>query len=163
MTKKETIIVTVLLIVFGTSMHFVHHVPFFNHFLGCIFPVTESVMAHMKMVFYPMLLLGIYLSLSRRDIREIGAPVLAGLAVMPLIVAVFFSYWIFVRHELMALDMLIYISAMVLAVRWALRWREKPFIREKWPLWILVILLTAAATAVLTYHAPDWIVFEDMG
>ena len=163
MTKKETIIATVLLIVFGTSMHFVHHVPFFNHFLGCIFPVTESVMAHMKMVFYPMLLLGIYLSLSRRDIREIGAPVLAGLAVMPLIVAVFFSYWIFVRHELMALDMLIYISAMVLAVRWALRWREKPFIREKWPLWILVILLTAAVTAVLTYHAPDWIVFEDMG
>ena len=111
MTKKETIIATILLIVFGTSMHFVHHVPFFNHFLGCIFPVTESVMAHMKMVFYPMLLLGIYLSLSRRDIREIGAPVLAGLAVMPLIVAVFFSYWIFVRHELMALDMLIYISA----------------------------------------------------
>lgn len=163
MTKKETIIATVLLIVFGTSMHFVHHVPFFNHFLGCIFPVTESVMAHMKMVFYPMLLLGIYLSLSRHDIREIGAPVLAGLAVMPLIVAVFFSYWIFVRHELMALDMLIYISAMVLAVRWALCWREKPFIREKWPLWILVILLTAVATAVLTYHAPDWIVFEDMG
>lgn len=163
MTKKETIIATVLLIVFGTSMHFVHHVPFFNHFLGYIFPVTESVMAHMKMVFYPMLLLGIYLSLSRRDIREIGAPVLAGLAVMPLIVAVFFSYWIFVRHELMALDMLIYISAMVLAVRWALRWREKSFIREKWPLWILVILLTAVATAVLTYHAPDWIVFEDMG
>lgn len=163
MTKKETIIATVLLIVFGTSMHFVHHVPFFNHFLGYIFPVTESVMAHMKMVFYPMLLLGIYLSLSRHDIREIGAPVLAGLAVMPLIVAVFFSYWIFVRHELMALDMLIYISAMVLAVRWALRWREKPFIREKWPLWLLVILLTAVATAVLTYHAPDWIVFEDMG
>ncbi len=55
MTRKETIIATILLIIFGTSMHFVHHVPFFNHFLGYIFPVTESVMAHMKMVFYPML------------------------------------------------------------------------------------------------------------
>ncbi|MBR1488175.1 MAG: hypothetical protein IJ603_04735 [Bacteroidales bacterium] len=163
MSKKETIIATVLLIVFGTSMHFVHHVPFFNHFLGYIFPMVESVMAHMKMVFYPMLLLGIYLAVSRRDIREIGAPVLASLAVMPLIILVFFSYWIFVRHELMALDMVIYISAMVLAIQLAKRWRVKPFIRNNWVLWIVVAILTILATGFLTYNAPDWIIFEDMG
>ena len=163
MSKKETIIATILLIIFGTSMHFVHHVPFFNHFLGYIFPVVESVMAHMKMVFYPMLLLGIYLAVSRRDIREIGAPVLASLAVMPLIILVFFSYWIFVRHELMALDMVIYISAMVLAVQLAKRWRVKPFIRNNWVLWIVVAILTILATGFLTYNAPDWIIFEDMG
>ena len=68
MTRKETIIATLA-----------------NHFLGYIFPVTESVMAHMKMVFYPMLLLSIYLCISRRDIREIGAPIFGALAVMPLI------------------------------------------------------------------------------
>ncbi len=66
MTRKETIIAAILLIVFGTSMHFVHHVPFFNHFMGYFFPVAESVMAHMKMVFYPMLLLSLYLTISRR-------------------------------------------------------------------------------------------------
>ncbi len=163
MSKKETIIATVLLIIFGTSMHFVHHVPFFNHFLGYIFPVVESVMAHMKMVFYPMLLLGIYLAVSRRDIREIGAPVLASLAVMPLIILVFFAYWIFVRHELMALDMVIYISAMVLAVQLAKHWRVKPFVRNNWGLWIVVAILTILATGFLTYNAPDWIIFEDMG
>ena len=163
MSKKETIIATILLIIFGTSMHFVHHVPFFNHFLGYIFPMVESVMAHMKMVFYPMLLLGIYLAVSRRDIREIGAPVLASLAVMPLIILVFFSYWIFVRHELMALDMVIYISAMVLAVQLAKRWRVKPFVRNNWGLWIVVAILTILATGFLTYNAPDWIIFEDMG
>ena len=87
MTRKETFMATCLLILFGTSMHFVHHVPFFNHFLGYIFPVTESVMAHMKMIFYPMLLLGIYLCMSRRDISEIGAPILGAFAVMPCVVA----------------------------------------------------------------------------
>ena len=163
MSKKETIIATILLILFGTSMHFVHHVPFFNHFLGYIFPMVESVMAHMKMVFYPMLLLGIYLAVSRRDIREIGAPVLASLAVMPLIILVFFSYWIFVRHELMALDMVIYISAMVLAIQLAKRWRVKPFVRNNWGLWIVVAIPTILATGFLTYNAPDWIIFEDMG
>ena len=72
MSRKEAIIATILLVIFGTSMHFVHHLPFFNHFWGYIFPVTESVMAHMKMNFYPMLLFAIYLVISRRDIKEFG-------------------------------------------------------------------------------------------
>ena len=41
MSRKETIIVTTLLVILGTSMHFVHHAPFFNHFLGYLFPVTD--------------------------------------------------------------------------------------------------------------------------
>lgn len=163
MTRKETIVATILLIVFGTSMHFVHHVPFFNHFLGYIFPVKESVMAHMKMVFYPMLLLGVYLAVSRRDIRELGAPILGGLAVMPLIVLVFFSYWIFVRHELMFLDVIIYIAAMLGAIHLAKRWSHSRFVRDWWLLWIVVAVLFMVAAGYLTYTAPDWIIFEDMG
>ena len=163
MSRKETVIATVLLILLGTSMHFVHHFPFFNHFWGYIFPVVESVMAHMKMVFYPMLLLSLYLVVSRRDIREWGAPILAGLAVMPLIVAVFFSYWVFVRHELMALDIVIYIAAVVGAVLLARRWRESRFVRKWWPLWMAVTLIVAVLTGYLTYHAPDWIIFANLG
>ena len=163
MSRKETIVATVLLIILGTSMHFVHHVPFFNHFLGYIFPVKESVMAHMKMVFYPMLLLGIYLAISRRDIREFGAPVLGGLAVMPLIVIVIFSYWIFVRHELMFMDIIFYISAMVGAIHLAKRWSHSFFVRNRWPMWIVVAVLFMVAAGYLTYSAPDWIVFADLG
>ena len=163
MSKKETIIATVVLIILGTGMHFVHHAPFFNHFLGYIFPVIESVMAHMKMVFYPMLLLSIYLCVSRRSIREFGAPILGGLAVMPPIVALFFAYWIFVRHELMFLDIVIYIASMVGAILLARKWRESEFVRSRWPLWIIVAVLVAALTGYLTYHAPDWIIFADLG
>ena len=163
MTRKETIWATCLLILFGTSMHFVHHAPFFSHFLGYIFPVTESVMAHMKMVFYPMLLLSLYLVISRRDIREVGAPILAGLAVMLLIVAVFFAYWVFVRHEIMAIDVILYIASIVGAVLLASRWRETSFVRNHWPLWIAVALLGMVVIGVLTYHSPDWIIFADMG
>ena len=163
MTRKETIITTVLLIIIGTGMHFVHHAPFFNHFLGYIFPITESVMAHMKMVFYPMLLLGIYLAIRHGDIRELCAPVLGGITVMPLIVAAFFAYWVFVRHEIMAIDVVIYIAAMVLAVLLAKRWREKACVRRWWPLWLAVALLGIVLTGFLTYHAPDWIIFANLG
>ena len=143
-------------------MHFVHHVPFFNHFLGYIFPVIER-MAHMKMVFYPMLLLGIYLCLRHGDIKEIGAPLLGGLAVMPMIVAAFFAYWVFVRHELMWLDIIIYIAAMVGAVQLAKRWRNSRFIRNRWPLWRVVIIFLMVLTGFLTYHAPDWLIFANLG
>ena len=163
MTRKETILSICLLILLGTSMHFVHHVPFFNHFLGYVFPVTESVMAHMKMVFYPMLLLSAYLAVSRRDIREIGAPLLGGLAVMPLIVLAFFAYWVFVRHEVMFVDIVLYIASIAVAVLLAKRWRTAPFVRRNWPLWIVVALLGMMVVGALTYHAPDWIIFADLG
>ena len=162
MSRKETVIATILVIIFGTSMHFVHHLPFFNHFWGYIFPVTESVMAHMKMVFYPMLLLGIYLVVSRKDIREIGAPLLGGLAIMPVMIGVFFSYWVFVRHELLVLDIIIYTACMICAVLLAKRWRNCRFIREKWPLWIVVAVFGIIVTGYLTYHAPDWLVFSEI-
>ena len=163
MTCKETIIATILLILFGTSMHFVHHMPLFNHFLGYIFPVKESVMAHMKMIFYPMLLLSLYFLISRRDIREVGAPILGSLAVMPVVIVSFFAYWIFVRHELMAVDMIIYISVMMGAVHLTKRWMNNRFIRDWWPLWIIVTVIVIVLTGYLTYNSPDWIIFADLG
>ena len=163
MSRKETIVATVLLIIFGTGMHFVHHAPFFNHFLGYIFPVKESVMAHMKMIFYPMLLLSIYLALKHHSIKEIGAPILGGLAVMPLVIAAFFAYWVFVRHELMPLDIVIYVASIVGAVLLAKKWRSSRSVRERWPLWIVVAVIVIVLTGVLTYHSPDWIIFADLG
>ena len=163
MSRKETIIAIALLIAFGTAMHFVHNAPWFNHFLGYIFPVTESVMAHMKMIFYPMLLLSIYMVIRHRNIKEVGAPLLGGLAVMPLIIAAFFAYWIFVRHELLPLDVVIYVAALTGAVLLAKRWRKCSFVRNWWPLWIVVIIVIIVLTGILSYNAPDWIIFADLG
>ena len=163
MSRKETVIAAILLVILGTSMHFVHHLPWFNHFLGYIFPVKESVMAHMKMILYPMALLSLYLIITRKDIREIGAPILAGLAVMPMIVAAFFSYWVFVRHELMALDIVIYVAAVVGAILLARRWRASSFVRNFWPFWTVLFLIAVILTGYLTYHAPEWIIFADLG
>ena len=102
------------------------------------------------MVFYPMLLLGIYLSLRHRDFR-----------VMPLIVGCFFAYWIFVRHELMLLDIVIYVAAMVVAVQLTRRWRLIPAIRKLWPLWLVDIIFIMVLTGYLTYNAPDWLIFSN--
>ena len=121
-------------------------------------------MAHTKMVFYPSLLLSLYLVISRRDIREIGAPVLGGLAMAPAIIACFFAYWVFVRHEIMALDMIIYILAMTGFILLANRLRRLQFVRRAWPLWTILILIVIFLTGLLTYHYPEgWLIFADLG
>ena len=120
-------------------------------------------MAHQKMMLYPMLLLSLYLVISRRDIREFGAPLLGGFVTMPIVIAVFFAYWLFVRHEILVVDIVIYIASIVGAVLLARRWRTKPFVQRNWPLWIVLTVIAVVATGFLTYHSPDWIVFADLG
>ena len=163
MSRKETIIAIVLLILVGTSMHFVHHAPFFNHFLGYVFPVKESVMAHTKMIFYPMLLLSLYLCVSRRDVKEFGAPILGGLAVILPVIAAFFAYWVFTRRELLPLDIVIYMASVAGAVLLARKWRGCRFVRSAWPLWLAVSAAFIIAAGYLTYHAPAWLIFADLG
>ena len=82
---------------------------------------------------------------------------------MPLIVVAFFSYWVFVHYEILALDIVIYVAAIVGAVWLAMRWRKSQFVRKSWPLWILVFILAVLLTGYLTYHGPDWIIFANLG
>ena len=67
------------------------------------------------------------------------------------------------RHELLLLDIVIYVASIVGAVLLAKRWRTKPFVQRNWPLWIVVAIIGIVVIGILTYHAPDWIVFADMG
>ena len=82
---------------------------------------------------------------------------------VPAIVGAFFSYWIFVHHELMFLDIIIYLAAMVGAVLLARRWRQSNLVRKYWPLWIILVVVQFILTGYLTYNHPDWIVFADLG
>jgi len=36
-------------------------------------------------------------------------------------------------------------------------------VQRLWPLWIVLIVLAIIAIGVLTYHAPNWIIFADLG
>ena len=49
------------------------------------------------------------------------------------------------------------------AVLLARKWRNSPFVREKWLFWIVLAVVIIVLTGFLTYHAPDWLVFADLG
>jgi cytochrome c oxidase assembly factor CtaG len=63
----------------------------------------------------------------------------------------------------MGLDMVIYVAAVVGAILLARRWRTSSFVRNHWPLWTVLFLIVVILTGYLTYHAPDWIIFADLG
>ena len=68
-----------------------------------------------------------------------------------------------VHHELIAIDAVIYVATMFGAVLLARKWRNSPFVREKWLLWIAFAVVIIVLTGFLTYHAPDLLVFADLG
>ena len=63
----------------------------------------------------------------------------------------------------MAVDIVIYIAAVVSAVLLARRWRNSSFVRNHWPLWTVLFLIAVILAGYLTYHAPEWLIFVDLG
>lgn len=160
MKRKEFVILSIVMLILGTSMHFAHHLPFFNHFLGYIFPVNESVWEHMKMIFYPALLTALYLLFTRKDAGLISGPIAAGILGLPFAQALFYLYWIFTGHSLLALDIVCYIIE-IAAVMWLGKWiNERGFLKKYWPLFAVFAAGMLILLGVLTYHVPDMIFFD---
>lgn len=160
MKRKEFIIVSIVMLVLGTSMHFAHHLPFFNHFLGYIFPVNESVWEHMKMIFYPALLTALYLLITRKDAGQISGPIAAGMAGLPFAQALFYGYWIFTGHSLLWLDIVCYVIEIIFVMWLGKKLNECGCVKKLWPLFAVLAVEMIIMLGYLTYHAPDMILFE---
>lgn len=160
MQKKELFITTAVLLVLGTSMHFVHHLPFFGHVMGWIFPVNESVWEHMKMIFYPSVLLALYMWISRKEIGRITGPIAAGLVGFPLAQALFYVYQPITHHSVLLIDIIAYIIEVIVCVYLGQRWSGSEKLKKMWPLAIVVALCMAVLLGWLSYHAPDMFLFE---
>lgn len=148
------------MLVLGTSMHFAHHLPFFNHFLGYIFPVNESVWEHMKMIFYPALLTAIYLWVTRKDVGLISGPVAAGMLGLPIAQGFFYGYWIFTGHSNLAIDIVCYIIEVFLVMLIGNKLNERGWLKKYWPLFAVFAIGMIVLLGYLTYHAPDMIFFD---
>ena len=59
--RKRLIIGMIIVAVIGTISHFVYDWSAQNKFVGLFFPVNESTWEHMKLAFFPMLLLSLCL------------------------------------------------------------------------------------------------------
>jgi len=158
--KIELVVMTVLAIALGTSMHFVHHVSFFNHFMGYVFPINECVWEHMKMLFYPLLLCAVYLCATRKSIKPFGGMIASCLVAIPTQIALFYVYWVFTRHSLTIVDVIAYVVVMIGAVLLGSKWSFNEKIQKNWVIYIVAAVALALLIAFLAYHPLDMNLFE---
>ena len=157
------IILSTIIVLVGTAMHFAHHVEvsdsardFFCHF----FPIGETCWEHMKMIFFPMLLLAVIMCIKQRSIKAVGGPVLAATITIPISVGLYFLFHIIAPEEELIADVIVYWAEIFFAVWLALKLDKRDAIRRLWPLWIAVALLWVVAFWVLTCHHPGWELFQ---
>lgn len=154
MNKKQLIIAIFSAFIIGTLMHFTYEWSGSPHFAGYIFPVDETVWEHMKIVFYPMLFSGIYMAILKKDIGAASSMILTGIAAIPLIIGLFYSYWYFTRRSILTLDLIIYYGVLALAIIFGNRWNKSKTLKKLWPLFLLCAVAMAFLFALLTYNRP---------
>ena len=99
----------------GTLLHFTYRWSGRNPLIGLIAPVNESVWEHMKLLFFPMLLFGLWSLKGETDACRISAfhaGLLMGTLLMPVL---YYSYTSALGHSILAVDITIFYICVIAA------------------------------------------------
>ena len=162
-SKRVMILAAIVVFVLGTLAHFVYDWSRQNSFIGLLTPVNESTWEHMKLLFFPMLIIGtaVWLYL-RKDFPCIGFSLLAGLlASTALIPVLFYTYQGILGFTVMAVDIAIFYISVIAAFFIAYKNACQCPSKNKKVLLVLITVLTAFAFFWFTYHPPALGIFAN--
>lgn len=113
---KTFIIMTILVLILGTLLHFTYEWSNNNSFIGIFSATNESTWEHLKLAFFPMLITGI---ISYFYIKNISNNFIEGLTVgilvsMLFIVVFFYGYQLILGSDYFILDILDFIIGICL-------------------------------------------------
>ena len=148
----------------GTFLHFLYEISGENIAAGLISAVNESIWEHMKLIFYPMLLVSlIEYYLSKGDRAIIRCSTLAGiLQALVLIPVLYYSYTGILGVSADWFNVTIFFIAAGAAYWLEYRIESAPGnCRISVKLWILVLLLIAGAFTAATFYPPRVALFRD--
>lgn len=145
----------------GVLLHFVYDLSGQNYVVGLFCPVSESTWEHLKMLFFPYVLYAVieYFGIGRDFCsfwfsKCVG--VVAGLLLIPLC---FYGYLALTGDHLLALDIAIYVVAVILA--YFLSYQIMKHTRKSFYLISILTLFTIGILfIVFTYHVPGCFLFR---
>ena len=113
---KLEIIAIIVILILGTLLHFTYEWSGDNLFVGSFSAVNESVWEHLKLVFYPMLLMGIinYFLLKGHVNNYIEAKAIGIFVAISFIIVFFFTYVGILGTNFFILDILSFILSVSL-------------------------------------------------
>lgn len=166
--KKIRIIVIIAFVivsVIGTLAHFAYEWSGFNKFLGLITPVNESTWEHMKLIFFPMLIVGIVVWFFIKDyINCTVDTLLAGLLYATWSIPIlFYTYRGILGFGIMAVDIAIFFISV--AIGFICIYRDIKVNDCRWERWSILLIILTFATLIcfilFTYNPPKLGIFEN--
>lgn len=104
-------------VVLGTIWHFVYQISGDNLAVGLVAPINESVWEHLKIVFTPLLIVGIVQYIvAKKDRNSYWTGLLMGMVMAMLIVIFGFYLYSSLLGENLLIDIGLYIASIIVAV-----------------------------------------------
>ena len=168
--KKYTLAGFLFVLAAGSAAHFVYGWSGENPLLAAFFPVNESTWEHMKLVFFPALLFGLFLRFRLGGTvpalrTAVPAGILAGTWAVPVL---FYTYTGILGFHVFWLDLTVFaVSALTvfLVIRKAGRspGPVPPRFFAAHKILCALVVLMAAAFVVFTYAPPEIGLFQEPG
>lgn len=162
---KIELIVTILGLILGTLLHFIYEWSGNNVIIASFSAVNESVWEHLKLVFYPMLILGLieYYFVKNIANNYIEAKAIGIFTAISFIVISFFTYTGIIGTNFFIIDILIFIISIILG-EWTsyklMKRKNESTIQTKiLASGILIFLLSCFI--IFTYVTPQVNLFRD--
>lgn len=113
---KTQIVVIIISIILGTLLHFTYEWSGENKIIGIFSATNESVWEHLKLVFYPMLILGIieYFILKGKANNYIEAKIIGIFTAISFIIVFFYTYTGILGTNFFIIDILTFIISIIL-------------------------------------------------
>ena len=164
--KSFAILGIIFTFVLGSLLHFVYGLSGNNYYVGFFVPVNESVWEHLKLAFYTWLIYGlICYPLLKHTAHNYWLGIALGTLLANLFIVVFFyTYTGIIGHSILALDIVSFLVACVIAGYTFYKLLTGPDYSSFYnPLGLLLIISIILLFAYFTYHPLDIPLFVDWG
>ena len=162
---KIQVIITVISIILGTILHFTYNLSGGNNFIGTFSAVNESVWEHLKLAFFPMLILGIIEYFFVKNIwnNYIEAKTIGIFLAISFIVVAFFTYTGILGVDILILDILIFIISIILGetISYKLMKRENESNNKTKVLAGIILIFLLFSFIICTFNPPKVNLFRD--
>ena len=148
--------------IMGALSHFFYEWSDFNKIIGILFPVNESTWEHLKLAILPTILYFAFGKIFIKNTNYLFALFITLLTPIIVIPILFYTYTAVVGHEILVVDILIYLLAVLLA--FVLCWlilslNSLKKIYNIIAIIGLIVILICYLT--LTLYPPNFFIFKD--
>ncbi len=154
---RYTIVGILFALVTGTLLHFAYEWSGNNRIVGLFSAVNESTWEHMKLVFFPMLIYGIYMNLKLQDTypcvtSALVFGILLGTMLIPII---FYTYSGILGQNLPILNIGTFIVSVILAFAAIHQLTPSCLLEDFREIMEILVVFFAVCFLLFTYNPPE--------